>query len=234
MRFTVGDDLVSARRTGEIDEPVKSRGELGDIGGTGNEQVSRGLREWPAVPWKAGVEQEGLQVASAGETGHMTGCAVADRGSGLVQRRDHVQCTPAKPLISVGAERMGSAGQEREHADGVSAVKTAEEIAVASRKRGHDELKSRLVSERGRGTQGAGESFEHGLPGLAYPALIVQIIDGDEARLAISAGQLPVVAAAAFRHVLKRSSMDPPAIGQLLPQTLRGQVRWKASHGTRT
>jgi hypothetical protein len=151
-----------------------------------------------------------------------------------MKRSDHVQRQPPKPRIGVGAERIGTASQEWENGDGVPVIKAAQQLAIARCDGCHHEPQAHLVTERGGRAQGTPQSLEHGPPGVAQPFLGVQIVDRDEMGRAIVAGQLPVVAAPALRHVLHRRSTKAPALRERLSQALRHQVHRRAAHASRT
>jgi hypothetical protein len=152
----------------------------GEIRGPGCRLAVGGLRERPAVPRASRVEEEGVQVAPAGEAGYVDRRELADRGSGLVQGRDQLQRLPAEPLVRVGAERVRAAGQKREDRDSVPAAKTAHELAAPGRNRCCHGLQARSVPEFSRRAQRALEPPERPLPRVAKPVLAVEIIDRDE------------------------------------------------------
>jgi len=94
--------------------------------------------------------------------------------------------------------------QEREHRDGMPAAERAHRLAVPRRDRGHDELERGVAAERDRGRHGRAQAREDVRPGPAEPALVVQVVHGDEPLVPLVAGDRPVVAAVADRGVPQR------------------------------
>lgn len=230
VRFAMGDDQVRSGRLGAIGQAVKASGEPGEIGGTGRQEATRGLRERPAVPRAIGLEQEGGQIAVTTEPEDMPGRAPPYRWRGLMQGDNHVKHQAAKSRIRVRAERIGVASHEREDADRVLVIKAAQDLAITCRDRRYHELQAHIIAERGGRGEGALESFEHGLPRLAHPVLVIEIVDRDEMELTTFVNELPVVATATFRHMRQRRGTQAPAVGQCCFQALRHQVGWRATH----
>ena len=73
VRLAMGDDQVGWGLGGGCGQAVEGRGELGEIGGAGQQDGGARVRERPAVPRATGVEKEGGQIVLTGEAGDMPG-----------------------------------------------------------------------------------------------------------------------------------------------------------------
>ena len=232
MGLAVGDhEVLRGRRRGEpgAGPPVQGvQPAAYRPGGPGQEFPGR-LGERAAGPGPAQLAQGQLQVIGPGQL-HLAPLQPDRRRVHAVQRGQH-----RDQLVEVGRGQglvplAGGPVQEREHRDRMRVAERPQGLAVQRRNRGRHEPESDLAAQGHGGVQRRAQPREHGRPGPAQPALVVQVVDRDEPLLPRAARHHPVVAPAADGCVPQRLGGQAPAVGQGVHQVSFGNSRGPVPH----
>ena len=228
MGLAVGDHEVLRGGRG-AGPPVQGVQPAAHRPGRSGQEFPGRLGERAAGPGPAQLAQGQLKVIAPGHPG-LTPSQPERRRIHAVQGGQHRQ-----QFVEVGRGQRfiplaGSPVQEREHRDRMRVTERPEDLAVQRRDRGRHEAEAGLPPQGRGGVQRRAQAREHGRPGPAEPALVIEVVDRDEPLLPRAAGHHPVVAPAADRRVPQRLDGQPPAVGQGVHQVPFGNSRGPVLH----
>ena len=228
MRFAVRDHEVLRGEPG-AGPPVQGvQPAAYRPGGSGQELPGR-FGERAAGPGPAQLAQGQFQVIGPGQL-HLAPLQPDRRRVHAVQGGQHrhqlVEVGRGQGLVPLASGSV----QEREHRDRMRVTERPHGPAVQRRNRGRHEPQAGLAAQGDGGVQRRAQPREHGRPGPAQPALVVQVVDRDEPLLPRVARHDPVVAPAADRCVPQRLGGQAPAVGQGVHQVSFGNSRGAVPH----
>jgi hypothetical protein len=126
---------------------------------------------------------------------------------------------------------MGMTLDEREDGDGVAAVESAYDDAITRANRRYHEAEAALLKGLGC-SERPGQTLKDFVPCLPEPVLVIEVVDGHEARALFVEGA-PVVAAATLRDVFDGCRTESPSAHELVSEEIQLEIDGGMPHAHR-